>query len=459
MRRNARYTPLAADGPLPWEMVRSVPAIRRAPHEFLAGLARRHGDVAAVPLPRTPVLVLNDPAGVRRVLVDNARGYGKATVQYAALASVTGPGLLAGDGATWRAHRRVVQPAFHHGSLDAVAAHAAAAARALRAEVDALAPGRPLDVVDAVSRASLEVVGRTLAAADLSGVAQRLVDAVGEALELVVGRASSPVPASWPTRSRRALAARVAEIDAVCAQVLAERRARGVEAGASDVVGLMLNAGMGAQEVRDELVTFVVAGHETVASSLTWTLDLLAREPSAQRRLQAELADVLGPPGGAREPRWEDVPRLRYARAVVDESLRLYPPAWVVTRRALEDDVLAGVPVPAGTLVIVSTWALHRHPAVWPSPEQFRPERFLDAGRRDAYVPFGAGPRQCIGRDLALVEEVLVLAALLRDRSVRPVPGPRPRVEALVSLRPRGGLRLLVERRDAAPPGGAGSLP
>ena len=436
-------------------MVRAVPAIRRAPHEFLAGVSRRYGGTAAIPLPRTPVLVLNDPAGVRRVLVDNARGYGKATVQYGALASVTGPGLLAGDGDTWRRHRRVVQPAFHHGSLDAVAGHAVAAARSLRAEVDALPPGRPLDVLDAVSRASLEVVGRTLAAADLSGVAQRLVEAVGEALELVVGRASSPVPSSWPTPSRRALAARVAEIDAVCARILAERRARGVEQGASDVVGLMLAAGMGPREVRDELVTFVVAGHETVASSLTWTLDLLAREPSAQRRLHAELAEVLGPPGSAREPVWADLPRLRYARAVVDEALRLYPPAWVVTRRALADDVVAGVPVPAGTLVIVSTWALHRDPALWPSPGQFRPERFLDAPRRDAYVPFGAGPRQCIGRDLALVEEVFVLAALLRDRAVRPVPGRRSEVEALVSLRPRGGLRLLVEPRGAAGAAGA----
>ncbi|MCI2239815.1 cytochrome P450 [Paenibacillus sp. TRM 82003] len=425
-----------------------MPGIMRAPHEFLAGVVRRHGDTAAIPLPRTPVLVLNDPAGVRRVLVDNARGYGKATVQYTALASVTGPGLLAGDGPTWRRHRRTVQPAFHHGSLDSVAGHAVAAARSLRAEVDALAPGRPLDVVGAVSRASLEVVGRTLADADLSGVAPRLVDAVGEALELVVARAASPVPSSWPTRSRRALAARVAEIDEVCGRVLTERRERGVAPDAADVVGLMLNAGMDAQEVRDELVTFVVAGHETVASSLTWTLDLLAREPSVQRRLQAELAAVLGSPGAAREPGWDDLPRLRYARAVVDEALRLYPPAWVITRRALADDVLAGVPVPAGTLVVVSTWALHRHPQVWPSPEQFRPERFLDAPRRDAYVPFGAGPRQCIGRDLALVEEVLVLAALLRDRAVRPVPGRRAQVEALVSLRPRGGLELFVEPRQ-----------
>ena len=432
-------------------MVRAVPAIRRAPHEFLAGLARRYGGTAAIPLPRTPVLVLHDPAGVRRVLVENARAYGKATIQYTALATVTGAGLLASDGATWRRHRRTVQPAFHHGSLADVARATTRAATRMRAEIAARPAGTPVEVLDLASRASLEVVGHTLAAADLSGIAQRLVDAVGRALELVVGRAQSPVPGSWPTPAKAALRRAVATIDEACAQILADRRERadaegGDEDGAADVVGLMLAAGLSDQEVRDELVTFVVAGHETVASSLTWTLDLLARNPGVQARLHAELAAVLGPPGASREPGWDDLAHLGYARAVVDESLRLFPPAWAITRRALADDVVAGVPVPAGTLVIISTWALHRDPAVWEEPEEFRPERFLDGTRRDlAYAPFGAGPRLCIGRDLALVEEVLVLASLLRDQRVRPVPGDRPAVEALVTLRPRNGLRLVVE--------------
>ena len=457
-RRNARYTPLATDGPLPWDMVRAVPGIRRAPHLFLARLTARFGDTAAIPLPRKPVLVLNDPAGVRRVLVDNARAYGKATIQYSALATVTGPGLLASDGPRWRSHRRTVQPAFHHGSLDEVAGHSVAAAVRLRAEVDALAPGQPLEVLDAMSRASLEVVGHTLAAADLSGLAQDLVDAVGTALELVVARAQSPVPATWPTPSRRALRSAVATIDDLCGQVVRTRRARGVEPGAADLVGLMLAAGMSATEVRDELVTFVVAGHETVASSLTWTLDLLARNPSVQERLHAELHAVLGAPGEGRDPGWGDLRRLPYTRAVVDESLRLFPPAWVVTRNALVDDVVAGVPVPAGTLVIVCTWALHRHPGVWPEPEEFRPERFLDEGggsaRRElGYAPFGLGPRMCVGRDLALVEQVLVLASLLRDRRVRPVTGAATDVEALVTLRPRGGLHLHVEPLGRGPGG------
>lgn len=273
-------------------MVRAVPAILRAPHLFLTDVTRRHGPVAAIPLPRTPVLVLADPDGVRRVLVDNARGYGKSTIQYSALATVTGAGLLAGDGEVWRQHRRTVQPAFHHGSLADVAAHAVSAARGLVAEADALPPGTPLEVLGATSRAGLEVVGHTLAAADLSGDAPLLVDAVGRALELVVRRAASPVPAAWPTPARRRLAREVAVIDEVCARIVANRRARPVEQP-RDVVGLMLAAGMDDRQVRDELVTFVVAGHETVASSLTWTLDLLARHPAVLERVHAELAVAL----------------------------------------------------------------------------------------------------------------------------------------------------------------------
>ncbi|MFC0463428.1 cytochrome P450 [Kineococcus gynurae] len=431
---------------MPWDMVRAVPAIRRSPVDFLTRTAARYGGAVAFPLPRTPVLLLTDPAAVRRVLVENARNYGRATLQYKALATVTGQGLLTSDGAPWRTHRRIVQPAFHHSALDGIAEQAVAAARRLRRTTDPGPRGTEVEVAEATARATLEVIGRTLAEADLRGVAEQLVDAVGRALELVVARAQSPVPGTWPTPSRRRLRAAVAEIDAVCARIVAVRRAATVAEDATDLVGLMLRAGSGDEEIRDELVTFVVAGHETVASCLTWTLDLLARHPAEQAALHAELADVLGAPGESREPTWDDLARLPRTRAVLDEALRLYPPAWVITRTSLAPDTVAGVDVPAGTLVIVCTWALHRDPELWPEPETFRPERFLGAPRREVgYVPFGAGPRLCIGRDLALVEAVLVLAALLRDRRVRPGTGPRPRVESLVTLRPAGGLRLRFE--------------
>jgi cytochrome P450 len=206
--------------------------------------------------------------------------------------------------------------------------------------------------------------------------------------------------------------------------------------------------------VRDELVTLVIAGHETVASALTWTLHLLAAHPGAQDQVGAELDTVLGDGPGARPPGWNDLAALPYTRAVLDEALRLYPPAWVITRRAAADDALAGVDIPEGTLIILSPWLLHRRAASWPDPSAFDPARFLDAGGRAPgsrpsgdYLPFGAGPRLCIGRDLALVEGVLVLAGLLRGRRVSAVRTAPPRVEALVTLRPRGGLPLRLEPR------------
>jgi cytochrome P450 len=444
-RRNARFTPLAVDGPLPADMLRDVAAIRRDPLRYLQRTVDRYGDLVAFPLPRTPVLLVNTPDGARRVLQDNHRGYGKRTVQYAALGLVTGAGLLTADGDLWRRHRRIAQPAFHHGRLDAVGEAARSAGSALREEWDAAGT---LDVDHATLRTMIGVVGSTLFAADLGGQGERVVEAVDAALRVVVGRARSPLPAilpGWlPTPSQRRLRRSVAILDRACADLVADRRAAGPDAG-NDVLALLLRAaddldGFDAREIRDELVTLVIAGHETVASCLTWTLHLLAEHPDVQDGLAADLAEH--PDGGP------------WTRAVVDEALRLYPPAWVVTRRALEDDVVAGVEVPAGTLIIVSPWLLHRRAQDWPEPERFDPERFLlRRAPGGDYLPFGAGPRLCIGRDVALVQCVRILAELLRGRRVvRPAGAPGVRVDALVTLRPRGGLPLaLVPSTPAAP--------
>jgi cytochrome P450 len=435
--RNARYTPLEVDGPLPVDMLRDALAIRRDPLRYLQATTDRYGDLVAFPLPRTPVLLVNTPDGARRVLQDNHRGYGKQTVQYGSLSLVTGEGLLTADGETWRRHRRIAQPAFHHGHLDAVAAAARDAGAHLLRHWDG-APGQVLDVDRAALRLMIETVGATLFAADLAPTGQRLVEAVDAALQVVVRRARSPLPGvlpGWlPTPSQRRLRSALRTLDAGCAAVVRRRRAAGVGDEDHDVIALLLRAGMTDREVRDELVTLVIAGHETVASCLTWTLHLLAAHPGIQDRLAAELAER--PDGGP------------YTRTVVDEALRLYPPAWIITRRALAADVVDGVELPAGTLVLVSPWLLHRRATDWPDPERFDPCRFLGPGgasgpARGGYLPFGAGPRLCIGRDVALVQAVLILAQLLRTRRVaRPLEAPPVHVDALVTLRPRGGLPL-----------------
>jgi cytochrome P450 len=456
---------------MPWALVRAIPAIRHDPLGYLATQVAEHGDLVSFPLPRTPVLLVNDPAAARRVLQENHRGYGKQTVQYTSLATVTGSGMIVAEGPEWRRRRRLAQPAFHHGELTEVAAQTVAAADAMAAEW-AGRPGGVADVDAATVRMSLRVVGRTLFDDDLAASGEQLVDAVAQALQAVVARARTPLPATQ-LRSRARLRRAVGVIDATTTDLIARRRARGLGPEDGDLLALLLRSGqqdadgLDDRQVRDELVSLVIAGHETVASGLTWALWLLADDArrggagvQALARVQAELDRVLGGPDG-RDPVWADLPELAFTRAVVDETLRLYPPVWLITRRATADDVLGGVPVPAGSLLILSPWLLHRRPGAWADPDRFDPGRFAEGGverlgRSGDYLPFGAGPRLCIGRDFALVESVLVLATVLRRYTVEVPDGVRsPQVEAAVTLRPRTPLELRLRPR-AVDSGGTG---
>jgi cytochrome P450 len=400
---------------------------------------------------------------VRRVLVTNAMAYGKRTLQYTTLSLVTGEGLLTADTEAWRPQRRLVQPAFHHGTLELVADHVRAATDKLVASW-AERDGAVVDVDEAMMHLALEVVGHALFGSDLSDDAERLADATIEALDIVVKKARTPLamPLRVPTPTNVVLRRAVGHLDAAVEAMLADRAAHPLQPGQAprDMLDLLLithdddGSSLSRKQIRDQVVTFIVAGHETVASALTWAWQLLAENPEAAARLRAEVDEVCA--DGS--PRFADLPRLPYAAAVMDEVLRLYPPAWLVTRRAREADVLAGAEVPENALVILSPWLVHRHESAWPDPERFDPTRFLDADgarRRDlatesAYLPFGAGPRLCIGRDMALLEGTLVLAALASRVELRAV-GPAPRALPLVTIRPEGGLPLRVRRRRAQP--------
>ncbi|RJK97148.1 cytochrome P450 [Vallicoccus soli] len=455
--------PRTAPGPEGLDMLRAVPRTRADAPGFLLEVQRRWGDVVQFPVPRPTTFLVSHPDGVRRVLQDGHKAYDKATVQYRTLSAVSGRGLLTSDGELWRRQRRLAQPAFHDRTLVAVAERTGAAARRQLERWAGVRDGAVVDVDAAMMHTTLDVVGGTFFGADLTGAggagggagtAQGLVDAVLAALEVVVARARTPLPARVPLPGDRRLARALATIDGTLAGVVAARRARGPRpAGADpDLLDLLLAATdgdgpMDDRQLRDELVTALVAGHETVASALTWTWHLLSRDPAAARWLHEELDAVLGPD---EVPGHEHVPALVRTRAVLDEALRLFPPAWVVTRRALQDDVVGGYAVPAGSLVIVSPWVVHRHPGAWADPERFDPARFLPERRgtvvRGAYLPFGAGPRLCIGRGAALVEGTLLLAALARRVGLEAVRA-RVGVDALVTLRPRDGLPLRLRRR------------
>ena len=438
-------TDIGVAGPTSLDMARAFRSVRADPLTFLTETSERYGDLVSFPVPGPPALLLNDPADVRHVLQTSARTWGKQTVQYAALARVTGPGLLASAEPTWLENRRVAAPAFHHQRLDAVGDQVRAAADDAVAGIGPASSAGVVDVAALVHRIGLDAVGRALFSTDLSGPAQRLLDATSEAATLVVrlGRSVLPTAAWAPTPTNVRLRSTRRRLDEISAGLVAQRRDRASAAGThgDDLLGLLLDSGMADQQVRDELVTMVIAGHETVAAALSWTLMLLAEHPPAQDRVRAELAAHSTPVGllAHRD-------RLPWTRAVVDEALRLYPPAWALSRRAQQPDVVGGRAVPAGTLAIISPWLLHRRSASWPDPLAFRPERFLDApAARAGYLPFGQGPRLCIGREFALGEMVVVLDRLLSAYRVGVPPRwSRPTPEAQVAVHPRGGMPLLL---------------
>jgi cytochrome P450 len=449
---NRRYfrTPATAPGPAGPNMLKAFGEIRRSPMQFLFDTWQEYGDVVQFPIPSPPSYLVNDPDAVRQVLIGRGRDYDKDTIQYRSLSLVTGEGLLTAQLGPWRRQRPLVQPAFHHETLHGIVAHISDASDRLCASWDELPDGSVVDIDAAMMHAALEVVGHALFGTDLSADADVLAESTLSALEVVVARARVPLtPPQWlPTPANRRLQRAVRELDRAVDGMLAER---GDVSAPQDMLDLLIMARddhgqrLSKEEIRDQIVTFIVAGHETVASALTWAWALLARRPELMEQIHVEAAAVLG----GRAPTLNDLADLPFARAVFDETLRLYPPAWLITRKAMADDVLGGWNIPAGALIIMSPYLLHRHPAIWSNPEEFDPARFIHGDiPRTAFIPFGAGLRQCIGKDFAYVEGVLMLAGLAQRYTFSYPPGVLPpEPDPLVTIRPKDGLRVRINRR------------
>lgn len=444
-------------GPSALEMIRRIRWIQTHPVDYLTACARQYGDFVRFPVGTLPVFFINDPEAIQRVLQLNHRNYTKDTLQYRSLASITGNGLLTSDGEYWFGQRRRIQPAFLRPNVSKMAIEMGEIiqVRAQRLE-QALPTNGVIDLDEIMLELALEIVGRSLFGVDLSREARQFVQAVLTSLDHIIARARTPLPlpVAVPTpanlRFRRSLRA----IDSTVQVILAQRRA--AINPPEDLLSLLLSATdpqtgqkMDDQQLRDELVTILIAGHETVASALTWTWFLLAKHPDIRNRFINELDDNLD----GRPPGLSDLENLPFTRMVFEESLRLYPPAWLITRRSIGPDQLCGVDIPAGSLIIISPYTIHRHPAFWDQPDTFLPERFEKGSPapdrpKSTYIPFGAGPRLCIGNHFATVEASLILAAfgqrfqfdlLEPDRSIPAVPQ--------VTLRPEGGMRMRVSLR------------
>jgi cytochrome P450 len=408
-----------------------------------------YGDLAYLRLPGTDAYLINRPDLVWDVFVTGSRDFGKGpTIQAAKL--LLGESVLTSEEPLHMRQRRLVNPIFHH---DRIQTYAAAMVEHASRRSETWRDGEVRDIHREMAMLTLAVVASTVFATDVSAGDSAVVTGALTDILAMMERIYSPLfrlTIHLPLPTTRRFERRKAELDAVVLRMIAERRAAG--AGGKDVLSLLLRAqedgvGMSDEQVRNEALTLFLAGHETTANALTWTWWLLSEHPEAEERLHAELDAVLGdrPPTGA------DLARLPFAEAVLSESIRLRPPAWAIGRIALAEHEVGGYRVGAGSVVVVSPFLLH-HDARWfAEPEAFRPERWLTGeteGRpRGAFLPFGTGPRQCLGEGFAWTEARLVLATLARRWRLRLVPGHPVVPQPSVTLRPKHGMVMRLERR------------
>ncbi len=443
----------AVPGPSSWVPGANFLKFRRDPLKFFADTQREYGDIAGFSIGPQQVYLVSHPEWIEDVLVTSAKKFHKGVALQRAK-RLLGEGLLTAEGQAHLKQRRTIQPLFHRQQVqrfaDAMVTHA------LRWR-DSIAANTAIDVTTEMAALTLAIVGETLFSSNVQGEADEVRDALEAAVQsfgimFLPGLEyfeKLPLPVFVRTRNARE------RLDGVIHRVIAERRAGLDAAGTgadeskrsslhgSDLVSMLLAArdpenpnaaGMSDQQIRDEAMTIFLAGHETTANAMAWTWHLLGQFSSVDLKLQEELTRVLG----GRTPSVEDVPKLEYTRAVIAESMRLYPPVWTIGRRAIERHTIAGHAIEPGSLVITSQWIAHHDPRWWNEPDAFKPERWQSPSTRPkyAYFPFGGGSRICIGESFAWTEAILLLATIAQRW--RFVAGTAPRLEPRITLRPKG---------------------
>jgi cytochrome P450 len=429
--------------------VAGLSALRRFRRDPIGLLeeAANHGDVSYLRLPRFPVYLVNHPDPVRDVLVGSHRSFRKGPTMQAARRMI-GDSLLTTEGDVHRRQRRLIQPLFHH---ERIAGYARDMVALAGETAQAWGEGGRIDAHREMGRLTLAVVARTLFGTDLpAGESRRIADALAGTLAQFdrVFSPLLPVTERLPLPATRRFRAAHDTFDRLVYGLISRRRAEG--ASGPDVLSMLLRAqeggtSMSDTRVRDEAITLFLAGHETTSNALTWTWYLLSQYPAVREAWHAELEAVLGD----RPPSTDDLPRLPLTDGVLHEAIRLYPPAWAIGRTALEPHVAGGYEIPAGATVVVSPWLLHRDDRWFRDPAEFRPGRWPEGpDPRHAYVPFGAGPRVCIGEPFAWMEAALLLATIGQRWSLDLSAPHRVELQPVVTLRPRNGMPMIVRARD-----------
>ena len=406
------------------------------------------------------VCVVNDPASLRHILVDNAANYRKDALQRRVLAPGLGNGLLTAEGDEWRAQRRALASLFTPRTVAGFSEAMRASADWLMARWEGLRNGRRIDASAEMAHVTLDVLERTIFSSGLgadpsvfSEGLTRYFNTVGRIDPLDVLDMPSWIPRIGRIRAKPTLDLFARTIDDLIA-ARREAMAQDPESAPRDLLTALINArdpqtgaGLSEPEIRANVITFIGAGHETTANTLSWSLFLLSEHPAWRARLEAE-ADAALPEGHFPEGGLE---RLVETRAVIEEALRLYPPAATLSREAIGPDHIMGRTIRAGTTVVIAPWVLQRHKLLWANPDLFDPSRFLPGARetidRFAYLPFGAGPRVCIGQSFAVQEATIILATILRHYRLDLAPGHVVTPQQRVTLRPKGGLPMMLHRR------------
>lgn len=427
-------------------------AYRKGPLPFFQNLAARYGDISYFRLGPQEAFFLNHPDYIKDVLVTNHLNFHKGLALQRAK-RLLGEGLLTSEGDFHRRQRRLAQPAFHRARIASYAGVMTACASETRERWHS---GETLDMSEEMMRLTLGIVGKTLFDADVVSDARE----VGEAMTIVMDLFNTiTIPffellQKLPLPQLRRFDNAKAKLDAIIYRLIEERRRSGEDRG--DLLSMLLLAqdtegdggAMSDEQLRDEVMTIFLAGHETTANALTWTWYLLSQNPEVEAKLHEEIDRVLE----GRLPGFEDLAQLKYTEMVLAESMRLYPPAWALGRLAIKECEIAGYIVPSGSLVLMSQYVMHRDPRYFPEPLRFDPDRWTSEARESrpqfSYFPFGGGPRRCIGEGFAWMEGILLLAALAQQWQMRLVPNHPVALKPLITLRPKHGMRMIVMSRQ-----------
>lgn len=440
--------PRPLPGPVYRNPLRFLLEARPNPVGYAHRMIQEYGDATAVRVWGLPQMaVLSRPDHVRHVMQENNRNYVKGDI-IAKMKPLIGEGLFTSEGDFWRRQRKLAQPAFHRQRIQNFAAIMVdATERTVDRWSDLARSGVEVDVMAEMSALTLAIVGRALFGVDLSDRASDVGRSLLIAFEELTRRVTNPfsLPLALPTPGHIRLRRATRALDEVVVGIIEKRRA--TSELHHDLLAMLMEMrdadtgeAMSNRQLRDEVMTFVLAGHETTAVTLAWAMHLLAQNREVEERLRREVRDALG----ERRPSIADLPQLGLARRVIDETMRLYPPVSAIQRQAIGADEIDGYEIAPGSFIVLLPYSTHRDPVLWSEPERFDPDRFLPeasaARHRYAYYPFGAGPRICIGNEFALMEAQLVLAMIVQRYRFSPAPNRPVESELRITLRPKHGI-------------------